>query len=166
VTRTGDIAGNAGYSNLTGIDNNKHVNFGFSGGANLTHRVTVLAEYNYLPMGSLNAPDGASASGDYQQIGGAARFNLFSSKRVVPYAVVGYGYARQSRKINGGSTSLNGDYVNGGGGANFYLGRNWGVRPEFRYERQEFYAQGQSAGQNVAWGTAGIFYQFRPWGGK
>jgi hypothetical protein len=52
---TGDIAGNVGWSNLVGIDGNKHVNFGFSGGYNFTHHSTVIGEYNYFSGGSVSA---------------------------------------------------------------------------------------------------------------
>jgi hypothetical protein len=167
VSHSGDVAGTVGFSNLTGVDGNKHVNFGGSGGINLTDHLTVLGEYTYLPMGSVNL-DGASASGSYQQFGGAARFNLGKSTKVVPYALGAFGYARQSANISiagfgSGSGSLNGDYFGLGGGASIYLHKGLGVRPEFRYERQEFYQSGSSAGQNVALGTVSVFYQ---WGGQ
>lgn len=167
VARSGEVAGTVGFSNLTGVDGNKHVNFGASGGVNLTDRVAVVGEYTYLPMGSVSG-GGASGSGSYQQFGGAARFSLDRSTRVVPYALVAFGYARDSEEVSvagigSGSGSLNGDYFGLGGGASIYLSRSLGIRPEFRYERQEFYQNGNSAGQNVALGTVSVFYQ---WGGR
>jgi hypothetical protein len=174
VAGSGEVAGTVGWSNLTGVDGNKHINFGGSAGANLTPSVTVFGEYLYLPMGSVSeSVSGASASGsgDYQQFGGGARFNFASSKIVVPYAVAAFGYARLSANatvtvtgVGSGSASaaLNGDYIGFGGGASIYFGKGFGARPEFRYERQEFYSGGSSAGQNVVLVTGSLFYQ---WGG-
>jgi hypothetical protein len=178
VTGTGEIAGNVGFSNLTGVDGNKHVNFGASAGYNLSDKLTVLGEFSYMPMGSVNASvsgGSGSAHGNYQTYGGAARYNLGSSKSVVPYAVVGFGYARCSESANinvtglgsgSASASINGDYVNFGGGASIYLKKGFGLRPEFRYEHQEFYNSGASAGQNVALGSVSVFYQFGGQGKK
>jgi hypothetical protein len=176
---SGDISGNVGFSSLTGVDGNKHVNFGGSAGINLWRQITILGEYTYMPMGTLTEsstggngipmPDFGSLS--YQTIGGAARFNMSGSRIVIPYAIVGFGYARQSASatllpgagigvLGGSSSSYNGEYMNFGGGASIFLGKHYGLRPEFRYERQEFYASGNSAGQNVALGTVSFFYQF------
>jgi hypothetical protein len=172
---SGDVSGTVGWSNLTGVDGNKHINFGGSAGANISPGVTVFGEFLYLPMGSISASSvigvsgvGGSGSGNYQQYGGGARFNFASSKVVVPYAVAAFGYARESANATvtyqgqsgSASASLNGDYVAFGGGANVYFGKGFGVRPEFRYERQEFYSGGQSAGQNVVLASGSLFYQF------
>jgi hypothetical protein len=170
---SGDISGNVGFSSLTGADGNKHINFGGSAGINLSRQITILGEYTYMPMGTLTDTGGigAAASGSlsYQTVGGAARFNMRASRTVVAYGVVGFGYARQSASVSlvgagvgvfPASGSLSGDYVNLGGGASIFLGKRYGLRPEFRYERQEFYASGNSAGQNVALGTVSFFYQF------
>jgi hypothetical protein len=176
VPRSGDLSGTFGYSNLTGVDGNKHINFGATAGVNLSSSITVCGEYGYLPMGSAPASQyvsgvTGSVNGDYQQFGGAARLNLGSSKHIVPYGVVSFGYARLSAGASvtvagagsgSGSASLNGDYVGFGGGASIYLGKGVGVRPDFRYERQVFYSAGTSAGQNVALVTGSLFYQ---WGG-
>jgi hypothetical protein len=170
---SGDISGNVGFSSLTGADGNKHVNLGGSAGINLSHQITILGEYTYMPMGTLTDTGGigAAASGSlsYQTIGGAARFNMRGSGIVVPYGIVGFGYARQSASVSlvGAGVgvfpargSLSGDYVNFGGGASIFLGKRFGLRPEFRYERQEFYVSGNSAGQNIALGAVSVFYQF------
>ena len=169
---SGDVAGTFGWGTLTGADGNKHINFGGSAGANLSPAVSVFGEYLFLPLGSASASDytgSASVSVNNQQFGGGARFNFASSKVVVPYAVVAFGYAREGANatvtITGqgsgsGSAALNGDYVGFGGGAHIYLGKGLGVRPEFRYERQEFYAGGSSAGQNLFLVSGSLFYQF------
>lgn len=170
---SGDVAGTVGWSNLTGVDNKKHINFGGSAAANLSPGISVFGEYLYLPMGSIPASEivsgvGGTASGNYQQFGGGARFNFAASKVVVPYAVAAFGYVRESAnatvtydgETGTGSAALNGDYVGFGGGAHIYFGKGFGARPEFRYERQEFYSGGASAGQNVVLITGSIFYQF------
>jgi hypothetical protein len=57
-------------------------------------------------------------------------------------------------------------YVAAGGGASFYVGHGFGIRPEFRYERQQFAAtvvDGISisgGGQNDLRATVALFYQF------
>lgn len=169
-----DIAGNAGFSNLTGVDGNKHVNFGGSTGVNLSDRITVLGEYSYLPMGSVSASSGgtsASVNGNYHLLGGAARFYLVRPRRGAPYALVDFGYARCTAGLGvnvsgvgsaNASASLNGDYAGVGGGASFYLGHNWGLRPEVRWDRQEYYYSGTSLGQNVVRESVSVFFQ---WGG-
>ena len=168
VARSGDVADNVGSSSLTGVDGNKHVNFGFSGGYNLTDKITVLGEYSYLPMGSVSASEGGF-SAHLQQLGGAVRFNFLSSKRVVPYAVAGFGYARSSSEdgITLGPDIANGNgfYLPFGGGASIYLGHHWGIRPEFRNEFQAFYSVPLRGwrGEYVALGTTSVFYQ---WGGR
>ena len=129
--------------------------------------MAVVGEYAYLPMGSVSV-DGASASGSYEQFGGAARFSLDNSTKFVPYVLGAFGYARVSAEVSiagegSGTGSLNGDYVGFGGGASVYLSRSLGIQQEFRYERQEFLLKRQPAGQNVALGTVSVFYQ---WGGR
>ncbi|MDR3737238.1 MAG: outer membrane beta-barrel protein [Acidobacteriaceae bacterium] len=163
---SGDAAANIGFNNLTGIDNKKHVEFGFSGGINLNEYVAVLAEYNYLPQGS-ETVSGMSVSGNYQLFGGAVRVAPVKSKRVVPYGVFGFGYARMGAAASfqgvNGSASVNGDYVSFGGGASIYCGQNWGLRPEYRWDRQMYKYYGNDYHQNESRGTIALFYQ---WGGK
>jgi hypothetical protein len=153
-----DVAGNVGFSNLTGADGNKHVHFGGSGGINLSPRVTLLGEYSYMPMGSLSG-----VAFNTQLIGVVSRLNFFTSKRAVPYALVGAGFDRLNGSESGVNVSANGSYAAVGGGASLYLGKSWGIRPEFRYERQEVTFAGLIADTNVVMGTASVFFQ---WGGR
>jgi len=153
-----DVSGNVGFSNLTGADNNKHVNFGGAGGVNLSPRITLLGEYTYMPMGSLTG-----VAFNTQLVGVATRLNFGSFKRVVPYAVVGFGFDRLNGSESGVSVSANGSYAAVGGGASLYLGKSWGIRPEFRWERQEVTFSGLISDTNVVLGNASVFFQ---WGGR
>ena len=158
VAHSADIAGNVGFSNLTGADGNKHINFGGSAGVNLSPNVTILGEYAFMPMGSLSG-----VAFNTQLVGAATRFNILASKRLVPYALVGFGFDRLNGSESGVSVSANGSYVAVGGGASFYLGKSWGIRPEFRWERQEVTFAGLIANTNVAFGSGSFFFQ---WGGR
>ena len=97
------------------------------------------------------------------------------SGRVIPYVLVaGGGLSETAVGTSGGmkvTASQNGFgyYIGFGGGASIYAGPNWGIRPEFRYERQHFNSTtiGGSPiaaySQNYILGTVSVFYQF---GGK
>jgi hypothetical protein len=52
--------------------------------------------------------------------------------------------------------------VNFGGGASYYLGNHWGIRPEFRYELQHAWYKGPAEilTSNVADLSGSIFFQF------
>ncbi len=165
-----DLAGNVGWSNLEGADNNYHINYGGSGGYNISPWLTVLGEYQFLPMGSVtdtSSGTAITAHASYDLYGGAARFNFSGSKRFVPYGLVAMGGARL--KGTGAaegvsiSAAINGYYVGFGGGTSVYLGRNWGVRPEVRYERQVFSVAGTASSQNAVLTSCGVFFRF---GGK
>lgn len=159
--RSTDVSGNIGFSNLTGVDGNNHADFGFAAGINVSNRGAVLAEYNYLGGGSL---DGVSAR--TQLLGIADRISFPTSTLVTPYLVVGGGYARTSTSVasdyfgDAVSYGANGLYLGAGGGASIYLGKGWGVRPELRIEREEFYNSGSSFGNTVARFSVAAFYQF------
>lgn len=169
---SGDASFNVGFSNLDGVDNNKHISYGGSAGANLSGRMTVVGEYNYLPMGSLTQ-SGVTATEKIQQFGGSVRIPLSASKRAVPYAVVGGGFDRLTATASSSgvsvSASQSGGYFGAGGGANLYIGHNWGVRPEVRWERQQFASTSVAGipvaggGLNDVRGTVSFFYQ---WGGR
>ncbi len=153
-----DLSGNAGYSNLTGADGNNHVNFGGTAGFNLSPYAALLGEYTYMPMGSRSG-----VAFNTQLIGAATRLNIGSSKHVVPYALAAFGFDRLNGSESGVSVSANGSYAAFGGGASLYLGRSWGIRPEFRWERQQLTFSTLVSDTNVVLGTGSIFYQ---WGGR
>jgi len=160
VPHSGDLAFTAGYSyigkgtNFNATDINRYA-LGFSGGANLNQSMTVLGEYNYFSM-----PQVQKVNMNMQGYGGAVRFNLATYGRFVPYGVFGGGGARLTGSESGVSVTSNGGYFGFGGGANLYLGKNWGIRPEFRYNRFFYTFAGINGNTNVLTATAGLFFQF------
>jgi hypothetical protein len=169
---SGDASFNVGFSNLDGVDNNKHISYGGSAGANLSGRMSIVGEYNYLPMGSLTQ-SGVTANEKIQQFGGAVRIPLSKSEHAVPYLVVGGGFDRLTASASASgvnvSASQSGGYFGAGGGVNLFVGRNWGFRPEFRWERQQFGPTSVAGvpvaggGLNDVRGTVSLFYR---WGGR
>jgi hypothetical protein len=171
-TGSGEVSGNVGFSNLKGVDNNRHVTFGGSGLVNVSPIAGVGFEYHFAPMGSVTQ-GGVNVNGHMQQFGPVARFSLTNSSHVVPYVVVAAGGSSLHAGASSGNVSIgasqNGFYFGFGGGASIYTGTNWGIRPEFRYVREHFNStsiQGISVGsfgQNDYQGSVAVFYQF---GGK
>jgi hypothetical protein len=164
-----ELAGNVGFSSLKGADSDRHVVFGGSGAYNLSQLVAIGFEYSYNPLGSLTE-DGATASEHLQLYGPVARFSLAESNRVVPYVLVAVGGSSLEAVASDENVSVSaaqhGYYFGAGGGVALYAGSQWGIRPEFRYERQQFNAttidgdQVASYGQNEYQGSVALFYQF------
>lgn len=158
---SGDVAFSAGYanigkgSNFAASDMNRST-VGGSGGYNLTQYIAVIGELNFFPL-----PQVLGVNEHMLNYGGAVRFNLIPAGKVVPYGVVGGGGSRFTASESGASASVNGNYFGGGGGLSIYLGRNWGVRGEFRDSRfGGFSIAGITASTNVFAATGGIFCQF------
>ena len=194
VAGSHEVSGNIGFSNLTGVDGNKHVAFGGAGVFNLTKWASIGGEYSYQMLGSSSTtitqyetdailPNGIRAtaggtsginvSAHINSYGAIYRASLTKSSRIVPYALVAGGgiAATEGTTYQGANVSFsqNGYYFGFGGGVSFYVRSSWGVRPEFRYERQHFMSTTvdgdsiPSSGENYALGTVSVFYQ---WGGK
>jgi len=165
---SGEVAGTIGYDH-TSMTNNlgspfnptSHYFISGSGGYNVTPYITALGEYKFDP---LIAPAGSAFKVHAQLVGGAARFNFTPSNKIVPYAIVGVGYDRLNASEPGLTQVAGGYYVNFGGGASCYLGKNWGIRPEVRYERQHvtYTPASEILTANVVDVSGSIFYQ---WGG-
>lgn len=150
-----EVSGNVGFSNLNGLDNSKHMNYGFSGGVNIPGGFAALGEYAYLPMGSLNG-----VTGKNQLVGGALRSSFLNFLPVSPYVLVGGGLSRVTGSAQGVSASVNGEYASFGAGASLKAGKHWGLRPEVRFERQ-FYSLGTiTSGQNDVRGMISLYYHF------
>jgi hypothetical protein len=153
LAHSGEVSGYGGYSHISSelpsVGTN-HPFFGGSGGYNVTPAITVLGEYAYVPLGS-----GGGESAKTQFFGGGARFNFLPATKFVPYAVVAFGGDHYTLT---GLGSVNGWYAGFGGGVSCYLGKNWGVRPEFRYVRQDYSGTGINSFQE----SGAFFYQ---WGG-
>jgi hypothetical protein len=163
LAHSGDVAGSVGYINSSGFGG--HLSYGGSGGINLSERVALVGEYQYLSLGSVTPNVGISNSSTNQLGGVAVRVNFLTGKRIAPYVLGGFGFEHLGLKVTGSSTSIdNGYYDTFGGGASVFLGKNWGVRPEARYD----YELGVSnalgttvyAYQNVYQFSGSVFYQF------
>ena len=171
LAHSGEVAGTIGYdyTSMTSVDPvetnlpTSHFFVSGSGGYNVTPYITALGEYKYDPLNFA----AAGATYHTQLAGGAARFNFTPSKKIVPYAIVGAGYDRLIASFSGeGTVFADGYYVNFGGGVSYYLGKNWGVRPEVRYERQHTSIDVQTISANVADVSGSFFYQFGGTGKK
>jgi hypothetical protein len=162
-----DAAFNAGWSNLSSkLENTKSLPvLGASGGINLSRHVAAIGEYNYQFMSRYGAE-----SLHAQLFGGAARLSLRGNK-VVPYLLLGGGGASETASvpytgpgpISSISASAHGGYFAAAGGATIFIGRSWGLRPEFRYNYVSLSYAGQSAQVNSVQIDSGVFFQF---GGK
>ncbi len=165
LAHSGEVAGTVGYSHTSYDKPNgptaNHPFYDGSGGYNVTPYITVLGEYKYYSLGTVGV-----SSNHAQNYGGAVHFNFRPSGKVVPYGVVGGGGYRFTSSGGGLSITGTGYYVNFGGGVSYYLGKNWGVRPEFRYERQAFTYDTLDISANVVDASGSIFYQFGGTGKK
>jgi hypothetical protein len=161
LAHSGDIAGFGGYGTIHNSGDpsgDSHPTFGASAGYNVTPGVTVLGEYTYMTLGNF----GSGVTSKVQLFGGAARFNFLTSTKVVPYGVVAFGDMRPTESASGTSISGSGYYSAFGGGASIYCGKNWGIRPEFRFVRSELKPPMTTSytGYNVFMESGSIFFQF------
>jgi hypothetical protein len=147
-----------GWSNiptkLDPSDTNNHPNLGGSFGVNLTNHVGVVGEYKYQLMAPL---DGVAFN--TQLFGGALRYS-FGGHKVVPYVVLGGGGARLTGSESGVTATANGGYFGTGAGASLFLGKNWGIRPEFRYDYLHLSLAGVTQNANITEVSTGLFFQF------
>jgi hypothetical protein len=81
--------------------------------------------------------------------GGAQVLFPLSDSRAVPFVTGAIGWARVKGSAGRVSATEWAGHVGFGGGLDYYLGNNWGIRPEFRwYTANEYRA------------TAGVFFRF------
>ena len=155
--QTGDASFNVGWSELTndGAGGSRTATlYGGSVGYNPTHHLAALGEFQYAHHGTL---DGIPASG--KLYGGLLRYS-FLTGRVAPYLLLGGGGIRESGGSYGPHLNADGWYAAFGGGASFFLTRHWGVRPEFRYNRESLQVGTASTGGDLYQVTGGVFFQF------
>lgn len=162
-----DAAFNVGWSNLPSkLDNTRaRPILGASGGINLSRHLAVIGEYTFQFMSPVS---GVSAHA--QLFGCAARLSL-RGNRVVPYLLLGGGGASLTASepftgpsfVSSISASAHGGYFAAAGGATIFIGRSWGLRPEFRYNYVSLSYSGQSTQVNSVQFDSGVFFQF---GGK
>ena len=168
---SGEVTGNFGYAHVNGITSKNHVSFGSSVVYDLNQIVALGGEYNYQPLGSETIYPGITGTAHLQTYGGVARFSLTKSPSVVPYALAGFGGTDLSTAVSVQNitfgVSQKGCYFASGGGATIFACPRWGIRPELRYERQQFNSTTigvdsvGSFGQNDVQATVSVFYQFR-----
>jgi hypothetical protein len=137
-----ELSFTGGVTNEWGIDSKQgHATYGGAGAYNLTRHLALVGEYSYVKLGTLSE-DGLTGSENVQLYGAAARYALINTRFVVPYVLVGGGGDRLHESLSGDGQSLaaseSGGYVAVGGGASFYVGHGFGVRPEFRFNRQQY----------------------------
>jgi hypothetical protein len=161
-----EVAGFGGGIALGG-GGGTHAIFGGEAGVRVVQHLRLFGEFAVAPLASASLSGGgvsASASDKLYDIGGGVDYSFGSSKRVVPYALlaVGVGHEVASGSASGGgisasvSISSNSVYLGFGGGVRLYAGNNWGVKPEFRFQR--YTDSGGSSNSGVF--TVGLFYQF------
>jgi hypothetical protein len=61
---------------------------------------------------------------------------------------------------SGTITNIAGMYEDIGGGVSYYIGRNFGIRPEFRYEAQTLFHSSGTEGINRLLASGTVFFQF------
>ena len=161
---SGDAGFNVGWSNLPSkLENTRSYPIvGASGGINLSRHVAAIGEYSYQFMSEIGG-----VSPHTQLLGGAARVSL-RGNRVVPYLLLGGGGASLAASetytgpslISSISASAHGGYFAAAGGATIFIGRSWGIRPEFRYGYVSLSYAGQSDQVNSVQIDSGVFFQF------
>jgi len=168
-----DGAANVGAYSLTpynftnNLNNTTHMELGATAGINLIKQIAVVGEFNYLPQGT-STLTGSNYELIYKMAGAAVRYTPFQYKRFAPYLVGGGGYIQLNANLNSGSQpsgTQNGDYVSYGAGVSIYVWHHFGVRPEFRQDREDTstLSGGGLPGtvrQNANRGTVGVFYEF------
>jgi hypothetical protein len=171
VSHSIELSGTGGVTNEWGADAKQgHALYGGAGAYNLTKHLALVGEYSYVKLGTLPVEEGVSLTEHAQLYGGAVRYALINTRFVVPYVLGGGGGDRLYASISGDGQTVSltesGGYVAVGGGASFYVGHGFGVRPEFRYNRQQYGAttfEDQTAAarsENDLRATVSIFYQF------
>jgi hypothetical protein len=171
--KSGEIAGfGGGFTMSDGGGTNALV--GATVGGKIADTLRLFGEFGYSPLGSFSGGVADIASGvsgldvtakaRLYQVGGGMDLSLPGGSRATPYIVVATGWGRinvtgsarsgtQNVSVTLNSNAL---YLGVGGGVRLYAGRNWGVKPEFRYQR---YASTDGNANSYQF-TAGVFYQF------
>lgn len=174
--RGGEVAGLVGGMKLKGIPIKPVV--GASVGGNLSKRLLLYAEFAHYPLlsESYRVRTGANqyetATVKARVLDGNCGVNvkLLTGQRVVPYVSAGLGLDWNSVSSNFPQAATQWGYFLVGGssdadltaraglGARFYVGRNWGLKPEAQYVRKALEAGGD--GLNGVRLTFGVFYEF------
>jgi hypothetical protein len=150
-----DVYGTAGiYSEYGGGGHESHALVGggasgiFAGG-----KAAVFGEFDYIPMGST-----LGVSVKQIDAGGGVRIYVGpKSDKFRLFVPVEGGLARLSAGLSGVSAGINGAYFGSGFGAEIGS-KKFGVRPEFRFEREQWGSGG--GGNYVTTIGASFYYRF------
>jgi hypothetical protein len=167
-----ELGGSGGVMNARGGGS---ATKGLAGGGiavGLGSRGAFYADVGYVPLESVtisgvdgNAPFDVDGSSKLYTFEGGLNIHLGPpDRRAVPYATVGGGIGRGSYKVSATGSGMNfsmsgtetGGIAGGGLGVRLYVGRNWGIKPEFKVQRTFF------DGEDITLYrfAAGIFVQF------
>lgn len=135
--------------------------------------IHLFGDFSYTTLASQTASSGgvtATGTAKLASFGGGFDYSFGSSdSKLRPYVTaslgVGHFYATGSGPGVNVSLGIANEFYTGlGGGVRLYVGKNWGIKPEVRYQR---YFNGQSSllgggigGISAVLYTGGIFYQF------
>ena len=144
-----EVAGYFGGATLSG-GGGSHPAIGAAIAANTNRVLQLLGEINYVPTGS----PGFSASLVDFDGGIQIRFRVPRTK-VEPYALGVIGLGHFSASAGSFSSTTNSFFYGLGGGFRYFVGRNWGLRPELRFQKYT-----SSGGGHLGMYTVGVFYQF------
>ncbi len=159
----GDVFGTVGLHTDYGADSpGSHVIVGGGGSALFANnRLALFGELNYIPYGELFGITGVSFK--QTELGGGVRLYVGSISHIRLYSPVAGGYAHFSGSESGVSAGVNGGTFGTGVGADVNFGSSKvGIRPEFRYVREQFgsFAGGPTGGSNATRLTVSVFYHF------
>ena len=150
-----------------------HGEYGVEAGVGIGDRAHIFGEFGFSQIASQafqTSSNGVNVSGNVSvnlaNYGAGFDYGFGSSKKVIPYVVaaggVGHFFASGAGTgSNGVSASVsipvaNDGYLGVGGGLRLFIGSNWGVKPEFRFQR--YFDSGGSLNTYVY--SAGIFWEF------
>jgi hypothetical protein len=169
-----EVTGYGGLNRFTGDGGASKPIVGGSVGGFVGERAMVFGDFSYVPLHSESGSGSVSgvsynykASAKAVNAGGGLHIGDMASgeRKLAAYGVVSGGFVH-SWVTGSGSTlgtsvttreSLaNGGYFGGGVGARVYVGKAWGVRPEFQYRRYQF----SEGNDNVLLLTVGLFKRF------
>lgn len=159
----------AGYGGGLSMDGGigTHSMFGGQAGIRFAHHFQVFGEGNLTQLLSTTESTStttATAKAKLANYGGGFEVGLGSGRKLSPYFVTAAGVGRIYVTGSGSSTSgatvnlslpvTNMAYYGVGGGFRFYLGKNWGIKPEVRYQRY----QNSLYSANAATYAVGLFW--------
>jgi hypothetical protein len=131
------------------------VGYGFPcliGKPELCKRTIIIGEFDFTPVGS-----GGGASEKFMDFFGGAKIAIIPSDKAEPYIIAGFGGSIDRVSQPPFPTFNQKAYgLHVGVGDRLFVGKNWGIVPEIRWEH--YFHHGQDG--NAFRYTGGIFYQW------